>query len=79
MANIETILELMTEHDNEYLLHLEDIKCQDFDNGREFTFAFHFKDNTCFTKRAPTKCCKVPSILLDDKQILKNIQGCKID
>jgi len=79
MANIETISELLTERDNECILHLEDIKCQDFDDGRGFTLAFHFKDNAFFTNRALTKRYEVPNLLLDDEPILKNVKGCEID
>lgn len=79
MANIETISELLTERDNECLLHLEDIQCEDFDDGKGFTLTFHFKDNPFFTNRVLTKRYEVPNLLLDDEPILKNVKGCEID
>jgi len=79
MANIETISELLTERDNEALLHLSDIKCHDFDDGRGFTLTFHFTENAFFTNPTLTKRYEVPNLLLDDEPILKNVKGCEID
>lgn len=79
MANIETISELLTERDNDCLLNLEDIQCEDFDDGKGFILTFHFKDNDFFTNRVLTKRYDVPNLLLDDEPILKNVKGCEID
>jgi len=79
IANIETISELLTERDNDCLLSLEDIQCEDFDDGKGFTLTFHFKENDFFTNRSLTKRYEVPNLLLDDEPILKNVKGCEID
>lgn len=79
MANFEIVSELLTESDNDCLLNLEDIQCEDFDDGKGFTLTFHFKDNDFFTNRVLTKRYEVPNLLLDDEPILKNVKGCEID
>jgi nucleosome assembly protein 1-like 1 len=79
MNNIETIEELITERDSPCLLYLEDITCQDFDNGLGFTLHFHFKENPYFTNKVLTKRYDVPNLLIEDEPILKNVVGCDIN
>ena len=79
MSNIETLEELVTERDNECLNFLQDITCQDFDNGLGFTLQFHFKENLFFTNRVLTKRYDVPNLLIEDEPILKNVVGCDIN
>jgi len=59
---------------------LEDIKCEDFENGQGFTLIFQFKENQpFFTNRVLTKCYEVPNLLLEDEPMLKSVKGCDID
>jgi len=58
--NIEAISELVTERDNDCLLYLENVTCDDFDDGKGFELKFYFKeDNPYFTNKILTKKCKL--------------------
>jgi nucleosome assembly protein 1-like 1 len=77
--NIEAISELVTERDNDCLLYLENVTCDDFDDGKGFELKFYFKeDNPYFTNKILTKKYEIPNLLLDDEPILKNVSGCDI-
>jgi nucleosome assembly protein 1-like 1 len=79
ISNIEAISELVTEPDQDCLLHLENITCDDFDDGKGFDLKFHFKeDNPYFTNTVLTKRYEIPNLFLDDEPILKNVEGCDI-
>ncbi len=56
--NIEAISELVTERDNECLLHLENVTCDDFEDGKGFELSFYFKENPFFLNKCLTKRCK---------------------
>lgn len=57
--NIEAISELVTERDNDCLLYLENVTCDDFEDGKGFELHFHFKENNpYFTNKRLTKRCK---------------------
>ena len=79
IANIDTVSELVTERDNECLLCLEDIVCEDFEDGKGFTLQFHFHENPFFTNKVLTKRYEIPNLLLDDEPVLKSVTGCEID
>ncbi len=60
MHNIEAISELVTERDNECLMHLENVTCDDYDDGKGFELRFYFKeDNPYFENRYLSKRCKL--------------------
>ena len=57
--NIEAVSELVTEQDNGCLLFLENVTCDDFEDGKGFELKFYFKeDNPYFTNNCLTKRCK---------------------
>mmetsp|Transcript_5785 Transcript_5785/g.8691 ORF Transcript_5785/g.8691 Transcript_5785/m.8691 type:complete len:323 (+) Transcript_5785:2691-3659(+) len=80
IQNIEVVSELVTEQDNDCLIHLENVTCHDFEDGKGFELKFHFnKDNPYFSNEILTKRYEIPNLLLDDEPILKNVTGCDIE
>eukprot|EP00934_Nitzschia_sp_Nitz4_P008426 Nitzschia sp. Nitz4//scaffold35_size145790//73919//75823//NITZ4_003029-RA/size145790-processed-gene-0.237-mRNA-1//-1//CDS//3329549121//8416//frame0 len=78
LAHMETVADMLTEHDISCLESLEDIQCEDHENGEGFTLRFHFAENDYFENKVLTKRYDVPNLLLDDEPILKNVEGCEI-
>lgn len=78
LGNMEVVAVLLTERDIDCLEHLEDIKCEDFENGEGFTLYFHFSPNDYFENTVLTKKYEVPNLLLADEPILKDVAGCEI-
>jgi nucleosome assembly protein 1-like 1 len=63
--NIEAISELVTERDNACLLYLENITCEDFEDGKGFELKFYFKeDNPYFSNKILTKRCKFTKMFI---------------
>lgn len=57
--NIEAVSELVTERDNDCLLYLKNVICEDFDDGKGFELQFYFRDNPYFTNECLVKRCKL--------------------
>lgn len=84
--NVEMLEDLVKEHDEPLLNHLEDIKVVFADNkGLDFTLEFHFSENEFITNKVLTKSyvveCKVDEndpFSFDGPNIVKTT-GCKID
>lgn len=79
MSNIEVISDLLTERDNECMLHLKNITCEDFSDGKGFELKFYFSSNPFFNNEVLSKRYEVPNLLIDDEPILKMVTGCDID
>jgi nucleosome assembly protein 1-like 1 len=79
MTHMETIGELITEEDVDCLEHLQDIQCEDDEDGKGFTLRFFFAENEYFTNTVLTKSYQVPNLLVSDEPMIKNVEGTKID
>ena len=79
MTHVETIGELITEEDVDCLEHLQDIQCEDDEDGKGFTLRFIFTENDYFMNKVLTKSYKVPNLLISDEPLIKNVEGTKID
>lgn len=79
MTHMEAIGELITEEDVDCLEHLQDIQCEDDEDGKGFTLRFIFSENDYFTNTVLTKSYKVPNLLISDEPLIKNVEGTKID
>ena len=78
IGNLEGVSELVTERDNECILFLDNITCDENGEGTGFTLKFHFRENPFFENKVLTKMYEIPNLLLDDEPILKNVEGCEI-
>eukprot|EP00977_Amphora_coffeiformis_P005044 scaffold1068_cov167-Amphora_coffeaeformis.AAC.2 len=78
MTQMETVGELITEEDVDCLEHLQDITCEDDDDGKGFTLCFTFGPNEYFSNTILTKRYEVPNLFTSDEPILKKCEGCKI-
>ena len=79
IGHMGPVAELLSEQDLECLEHLQDIQCEDHENGEGFTLSFHFSPNDYFENSVLTKTYDVPNLLLADEPILKDVQGCEIN
>ena len=81
MGHMEAVAELITERDIDFLDHLTDVTCQDFEDstGFELCFTFDININEYFMDELLIKRYYVPNLLLDDEPILKNATGCNIN
>jgi nucleosome assembly protein 1-like 1 len=78
LGHMDVIAELIAEQDVDVLDLLEDVRCEDDENGEGFTLSFHFAPNGFFENNILTKRYEVPNLLLADEPILKNVYGCEI-
>jgi nucleosome assembly protein 1-like 1 len=78
LGHMDVVAELITEQDVDCLEHLEDIRCENEENGEGFSLSFHFAPNDYFENAVLTKRYEVPNLLLADEPILKNVEGCEI-
>ena len=78
MGRMPVIGELISEADVDVLDLLEDITCDDDDNGEGFTLTFQFAENQWFSNKTLTKRYEIPNLLLADEPILKTVEGCDI-
>jgi nucleosome assembly protein 1-like 1 len=78
IGHMDAVAELITEQDVDCLEHLQDITCDDDENGEAFTIKFHFGPNDYFENSVLTKRYEIPNLLLADEPILKNVEGCDI-
>ncbi len=59
IQNIDVVSELVTEQDNDCLMHLENVTSHDFEDGKGFELQFHFnKNNPYFSNEVLTKRCE---------------------
>lgn len=79
MTHMEAIGELITEEDVDCLEHLQDIQCEDDEDGKGFTLRFYFTENEYFTNKVLTKSYQVPNLFISDEPLIKNVEGTKID
>lgn len=79
MTQMDTVGEIITEQDVDCLEHLQNIVCEDREDGMGFTLKFYFGPNDYFTNNVLTKVYEVPNMLLSDEPILKNVVGTTID
>lgn len=78
MGHMEVVGGLIAEQDVDCLEHLQNITCENDENGEGFTLSFHFGPNDYFENTVLTKKYEVPNLLLADEPILKNVEGCEI-
>lgn len=78
MTQMETIAELISEEDVDCLDRLQNITCQDNEEGTAFSLSFHFAPNDYFYDSVLTKRYSVPNLLASDEPLLKHVSGCKI-
>jgi nucleosome assembly protein 1-like 1 len=78
IGHMPVVAEIITEPDADCLEYLQDITCDDDENGEGFTLGFHFVENDYFENPVLTKRYEVPNLLLADEPILKNVEGCEI-
>lgn len=69
---------MIAERDVDCLGYLEDITCDNYENGEGFQLNFQFAPNEYFENSVLTKRYNVPNLLLADEPILKNVEGCEI-
>ena len=78
LNHMDVVAGLITENDVACLEFLQDITCEDEENGDGFTLQFHFAPNIYFEDTVLTKRYEVPNLLLADEPILKSVEGCEI-
>ena len=78
LNHMDVVGGLITENDVACLEYLQDITCDDDENGEGFTLKFHFSPNIYFEDTVLTKKYEVPNLLLADEPILKSVEGCEI-
>ena len=78
IAHLETIQALLSEDDVYCLESLQDVNCEDDEDGKAFTLTFYFEANPYFENEKLTKRYEVPNLLMGDEPILKNIVGSEI-
>lgn len=78
LGHMDVVAELITEQDVDCLEHLQDITCDDDENGEGFTIKFHFGPNDYFENSVLIKRYEIPNLLLADEPILKSVEGCDI-
>jgi nucleosome assembly protein 1-like 1 len=79
LSHNDTVAQLITEQDVACLEYLQDVTCEDDENGQGFTLRFFFApQNEYFHDTMLTKRYDVPNLLSVDEPLLKNVDGCKI-
>jgi nucleosome assembly protein 1-like 1 len=78
MSHHDEVAEWITEQDVDCLESLEDIVCEDKDDGKGFELHFHFAPNDYFENTVLTKSYDVPNLLLSDEPMLKGVKGTSI-
>jgi nucleosome assembly protein 1-like 1 len=79
LSHNDTLAQLITEQDVACLEYLQDVTCEDDENGQGFTLRFFFApQNEYFHDTMLTKRYDVPNLLSVDEPLLKNVEGCKI-
>ena len=79
MGHMEVIGELVTEQDVDCLEYLQDIRCEDHEDGKGFTLKFEFAENDYFTNTVLEKKYDIPNLLLDDEPVLQQVTGTTIE
>lgn len=79
MSHHDEVAEWITEQDVDCLESLEDIVCEDKQDGKGFELHFHFAPNDYFKNSILTKSYDVPNLLLSDEPMLKGVKGTSIE
>jgi len=78
IAHNETLQAMLSEGDVECLESLQDVTCEDDEDGKAFTLTFTFDTNDYFENTTLMKRYEVPNLLLDDEPTLKKVAGTEI-
>ena len=79
MGHMEVIGELVTELDVGCLEYLQDVRCEDHDDGKGFILKFYFAKNEFFINSVLEKRYDIPNLLLDDEPVLQQVTGTPIE
>jgi nucleosome assembly protein 1-like 1 len=80
IIHVPVIANTVNVEDFKCLVHLTDVTCTYYDNGKGYTLTFHFEPNEYFTNTTLTKSYEVLNLLVyDEKRMCKSITGTTID